>query len=67
VAKRTLMVVIARQSQRQILNTDHDEAICANGLHVDIHVPKEDAQTHEEEEDGEHKNAELRCFPDVER
>jgi len=53
--------------QRQILNTDHDEAVSANGLHVDIHVPKEDAQTHEGEEDGEHKNTERRCFPNVER
>jgi len=49
------------------LNTNPDEAVSANGLHVDIHVPKEDAQTHESEEDGDHEDAERGCFPDVER
>ena len=29
--------------QRQILNTDPYKAVPANGLHVDIHVPKVDA------------------------
>lgn len=53
--------------QRQILNADPNEAVSANGLHVNIHVPEEDAQTHEREEDAKHQNAEGRRFPNVER
>lgn len=43
-----------------------DEAVVADGLHVDVHVPEEDAEAHEAEEDGEHEDAEGRRFPDLE-
>ncbi len=36
-------VCTANDCQGQVLDADFDEAVAADGLHVDVHVPEEDA------------------------
>ena len=57
----------ANDSQRQVLDSNFDEAVAADRLHVYVHIPKIDTQTHEGEENGEHENSERRRLPNVKR
>jgi len=51
-------VCATHDSERQILDAYSDKTVAANRLHVDVHVPEEDAEAHEGEERDEHEAAE---------